>query len=345
MIKNQKENRNRWFKIKLPLYLILTFSAVAIYGLSYTYNLYYKDEPKNANSTINNKCDNPLILIRETDYKLTKPILLAEAKTDDKKFDGIKKQITEIIESLTKKAVISTASVYYCELNDGSQFNINPNEMYRPTDMLEITKMIALLKQSEKNPSFLDQKVLYQKKINSPTQAPKTSVALENNKSYSIRSLMYNMFAGSDENATLALNPYIDTTILRAVYSAIQEPYPGLNDTNYLTTVANYSRLLKMLYNVGYLTETNCEIALELLANNSFKDGILKPIDKDIKTVHYLAESRHSESLEMHELAIIYMNNKNYLISIMAKGKDKKDLATLFSSISRIIYDERNKNS
>jgi hypothetical protein len=343
-MKNNNEKGKSMLRIKLPLYLILSLSAVAIYGLNYSINYMKKDEAKPLNP-VETKCVNPLNIVREKDYKLTKPILLADTKSDDKKYDGIKKQIIEHIDGLIKSSAISTASVYYCEMNDGSQFNINPNESYRPTDMLEITKMIALLKQSEKNPSLLDKKITYLKKINSPTEAPKLNVALENNKSYSIRSLMYAMFANSEENATLALNPYIDTTILKGIYAAVQEPYPGVNDGNYLTTVANYSKLLKLLYNVGYLTETNCEIALELLANNSFKDGILKDLNKDIKTVHYFAENDNGNSKEMHEFAIIYLNNKNYLISIMSKGKDRKDLAALFSSISKIIFDNVNKAS
>ena len=166
-MKNDKESRNSLLKIKIPLYLILTFSAVAIYGLNYTINYFKKEEPKPLNPT-EAKGTNPLNIVRETDYKLTKPILLADTKNDDKKYDGIKRQIKDYIDGLIKNATISTASVYYCELNDGSQFNINPDERYRPTDMLEITKMIALLKQSEKEklPALLDKKITYIKKIN-----------------------------------------------------------------------------------------------------------------------------------------------------------------------------------
>jgi hypothetical protein len=342
-MKDKKESQNFFVK-KMPLYLILSLSAVTIYGLNYTFKYFNTGQPKIENP-VEPKCVNPLCIIRETDYKLTRPILLADSKGDDKKYEGIKKQINDNIESFEKTSVISNASVYFCDLNDGSQFNINPDQKYRPTDMLEITKMIALLKQSEKKPSLLEQKVLYQKRINSTTQAPSSNVSLENNKSYSVRSLIYAMFAGSDENATLALNPLIDQTLLKGIYDAVQEPYPGINDTNYLTTVANYSKLLKVLYNVGYLTETNCEIALELLSNNSFKDGILKYLPNGVKTVHYFAENNNGNSKEMHEFAIIYLNNKNYLLSIMSKGSDKKSLALLFSNISKIIFDTVNKAS
>ncbi len=342
-MKIEDERKNFLLGKKIPLYLILTFSAAAIYGLNYTFKYFHAEEPaKVAQADV--KCVSPLNIIRENDYKFTRPLLLADVKGEDRKYDVIKKQVNDYVESFIKTKVIETASVYYCALDDNSQFSINKDEKYHPTDMLAVAKMIALLKQSERNAELLDKKVLYTKQVPIPKQ-DKAAACLENNKMFTIRSLMYSMFACNDDNATIALNPYVDSSVLKNLYSSIQEPFPGVNDRDYMTAIYDYTRLLKVLYTAGYLTEAHSEFALELMTNTSFHDGILKHIGKDAKVVHYYAENEVAAAMEVHEFAIIYLKNKPYIISIMSKGGDKKNLSVLLSNISKMIYDSMNKIS
>ena len=89
------------------------------------------------------KCTAPLDIMRENDYKLVHPILLADVKGEDKKYLALKEKITNYIESSKKSSGITSTSVYFNELNQGSHFGINQDMQFTITRLLRIGKIMA----------------------------------------------------------------------------------------------------------------------------------------------------------------------------------------------------------
>ncbi len=319
-----KHFSNLLFNKRVPLYVVLTLSVLAVYGLNYTITNCHTDGPQKE-PVADNKCINPLNVVRQGGYKLTRPLLLVDTKSDDKKFDGIKKTVSDYIDSFVKTSVINEASVYYYSFNENIQFNINPNQKYQASDLVEITKIIALMKQEEKNPGVLSQKV-----------------ASSNS---TLRKLILEAIASSEKNATHVLDPYIDATVLKDVYASIQEPFSIASDPKATISVAQFTKVIKILYNVGYLKESSCKTVMELISNTINFDGMTKHIGKEISVAHYFSDNDFAVNHELHELGIFYVKNNPYMLCVMAKGKDKKNLSTLISNISKTIFDNFNKPS
>ena len=303
------------FNKKLPIYWVAILGIIIFFAISTFIGKVKSGEIQIPTKAIS--CLSPIHVTRENDYKLVHPIMLADTKGDDKKYNPLKEKITQYIESEKKSSSLNSASVYFNALNDNTHFSVNHDEKYDPADLMEITTMIALLKQHEKDPFLLDKKILYGR--SSQGNKWNSNIVLDDGKSYSIRDLIYNMIANSDENASKALDPYVDKSVWKSIYSALNEKCPDPIAKDYSINPCHYSKFLKTLYISGYLSNDDSEYALNVLTNSSFKNGIVKGTDQKIKVAHHFSESESGNSKQLHEFGIVYLNNKPYLLGIMMK--------------------------
>ena len=59
---------------------------------------------------------------------------------------------------------------------------------------------------------------------------------------------------------------------------------------------------------------------------------------------HKFGESGTPVDKQLHESAIVYLDKKPYLLTVMTKGKDNASLSKLICEISSIVYkDQSNK--
>jgi beta-lactamase class A len=153
------------------------------------------------------------------------------------------------------------------------------------------------------------------------------------------------MVANSDNHATLLLQDNINFTSFKNTITDLGFDEHKLIDTNYKFKAREYSIFLEALYNAGYLNITSSEYASSLLAQCKFKDGILKELPADVKAIHKFGEYAANDDKELHESAIIYINNNAYLITIMTKGHDFSKLSDLMGHLSKMVYDYMNTNA
>ncbi len=71
----------------------------------------------------------------------------------------------------------------------------------------------------------------------------------------------------------------------------------------------------------------------------------MKNLPSDVKAIHKFGEYAADENKELHESAIIYINNNAYLITIMTKGHDFSKLSDLMGHLSKMIYDYMNTSA
>ena len=162
---------------------------------------------------------------------------------------------------------------------------------------------------------------------------------------YKIRDLLYQMIANSDNHATLLLQDNIDFASFKKTITDLGFDDNKLIDTNYKFKAREYSIFFEALYNAAYLNSSSSEYASSLLAQCKFKDGILKNLPADVKVIHKFGEYAADEDRELHESAIIYVNNNAYLITIMTKGHDFSKLSDLMGHLSKMIYDYMNTSA
>jgi beta-lactamase class A len=58
--------------------------------------------------------------------------------------------------------------------------------------------------------------------------------------------------------------------------------------------------------------------------------------------VHKFGEAGDANEKQLHESAIIYLDNNPYLLTIMTKGNDMKKLPDVINQISALIYQNMN---
>jgi beta-lactamase class A len=85
-------------------------------------------------------------------------------------------------------------------------------------------------------------------------------------------------------------------------------------------------------------------IKTELLCKCNFKNGIASSIPSSTKIAHKFGESGDPVEQQLSESAIIYLNENPYLITIMAKGKDYKQLPLIIKEISASVYQSMQTN-
>ena len=296
----------------------------------------------------------PTTSIREnTDqYKFIRPLLALDRSYDTllPEYQGLNDKIKKTIEDNISSNLISNASVYFIDYKKFGSFTINKDEQYSPASLLKVIILIAYLKQSESNPSLLDQKLVYEKSIAKYLEEVpfETDTELKIDNTYSIRTLINKMIISSDNGAKDLLLSNISDAYLNQVYKDLNLQAPKDN-INYTISVKDYSLFFRILYNATYLNQENSEKALSILSQTTFSDGITNTLPNDLVVAHKFGESVNGSKeqinfIELHDCGIIYYPNSPYLLCIMTKGKDFKGPSTVIGEISKIIYDYKKQN-
>ena len=274
-------------------------------------------------------------------YKMIKPLLSANQKREYSGFTALKAKIGNLIEDNKKNSVLSSASVYLYNFNDGKWLSVNPDESYNPGSLIKLPMLITYLKESENDPALLNRKFTFEGAGNIPTQTF-TSASVKKGNSYTVNELLHYMIANSDNNATKLLNEHVVIKDFVKTFTDIQLPEPNVSDRNYQITAKNYSNFFVVLYYATYISKANSERAMELLSECDFKDGMLKELPANLKVAHKFGEwgDNRIGLHELHEAGVVYLNNKPYLLTVMTKGSNTKDLSTVITRVSKLVYDE-----
>jgi beta-lactamase class A len=148
------------------------------------------------------------------------------------------------------------------------------------------------------------------------------------------------MISYSDNYATEILSMQVSQVVLKQVFTDIglQAPQLDANYVNYTISAANFSKFISVIYNAGYLSSAQSSFAAELLATSDFKSGLIQGLPEGTRIIHKFGEAGQEGAHELHESGIIYLNSRAYLLTVMTRGKDIKQLPATLSAISGIAY-------
>lgn len=271
-------------------------------------------------------------------YQYTHPLYLAEPRCESPSFIGLKSEISDFIENMKTTNELDYASVYVKNLNTNEWMDVNPSSTYHPGSLFKVLTMITLLRMAETNVGIMDKLVSYDKENNPPTQTFNSKV-IQPGRAYKIKDLIYYMVVYSDNHATMLLHDYMDVDLFQKVFTDLGLQKPNVYDNKYTLSVKEYSRFISVLYDGGYLTLPASEFAVSMLCESDFNMGITKNIPPTVKVAHKFGEAGKPGDRELHESAIVYLNNKPYLVTIMTKGRESVKLADVMARISKMVYD------
>jgi len=277
--------------------------------------------------------------MRLNGYQYIRPLLYNEKLCEADNLMPVKAEVENIVNSYKLSGVISSASVYIRQLNQGDWICTGENEMYNPGSLLKIPELITFMKMNEKNPGLLDQKIAYTTQLNLPKQAHYISKSIELGKTYTIRELLYYMISYSDNNATWLLNQRMDNNVFMKVFTDLGISKPDMTRNDIPITAREFSYFMRVLYNASYLSTDDSEFCTELLSHSDFDQGMLSGLPKGIQVAHKFGEAGDGVLAHFNESGIIYINKSPYLLTVMTKGKDEEKLPPVIGDISKKVFE------
>jgi beta-lactamase class A len=271
-------------------------------------------------------------------YRYIKPLLLVDAACESENLSAIKYKINALIEKEKVQGNLSTASVYIKSQNDWLE--INGGEKYEPGSLFKVPIMIAILKMNEDNPGFLDKPIAYNQQliIGRKVNIGSKTIALGN--TYTVKQLLEYMIKYSDNQATCLLEMNLDKKVLHKLFTDIGLAAPNMYADKFYFTPRDYSLFMRIIYNAGYLTIKDSEYAAELLGQCDFNDGIVKGLPAGTKVAHKFGETGDENEKQLHETAIIYLDKRPYLLTIMTRGHDFLTLQKFMAEASKLVYED-----
>jgi beta-lactamase class A len=278
---------------------------------------------------------------RLSGYKYVAPIIAAGPVKESSQYAELKGDINNLINKEKASGMVNSVSVYLKNLSSANWMVINQEDRYSPGSLLKVAVLITYMRMSETMPNLLKQELVYHgdKRFRFPTEHYLSDTVREGRK-YTVSELLRFMIKHSDNKATVFLENYMDTTIFKKVFTDIGMREIRFDDANYTLSVKEYSRLMKALYNAGYLGANNSEFAISMLTEGTFREGLLKELPKSVVVAHKFGEAGDQYSHELHESGIVYINNNTYLLTVMTRGTNWDKLSETISHISKLVYDK-----
>lgn len=323
---------------------ILAFSMITTNAFTYYYtNKKNKAETEEVSNTNDNEASSYKVK-RISGYDFIKPILVVDEKYESSNLSSIKQNATYIIDNYKKIGVLNSASMYIKEFNGNGWTGINTEEKFMPGSLMKVPQLIAFLKMEESNPGLLNKELLFNQNFSADKHPKYLTKSIQLGKKYTIRELLKYMIIHSDNDATSLLFANMDLDVFKKIFTDFGLAEPNLQSSNYPITAREFSYFMRGLYNASYLNDKNSEFATELLGKCNFKNGMVSSIPSSTKIAHKFGESGDAKEQQLSESAIIYLNDNPYLITVMTKGKDYKQLPQIIKEISASVYQSMEMN-
>lgn len=315
----------------------MTISSITTFYLTNHFNV-NKNESAEAGQNAKTPSYCNYNVKRWNGYGFIKPIMFVDNECESERLQSVKQQMSALIDSYKSDGTLNSASVYLKDYATNEWTVINGDEKFKPGSLLKIPQLIAVLKMNELHPGFLNKQLLYERPYALDKDPKYLSKSIQLGQHYTVKELLTYMIAYSDNCATSLLMANIDVKIFKKVFTDLGLVSPNMNASDYPITTTEYSYFMRILFNGSYLNVQDSEFATELLSKCNFKEGVVSSIPSTIKIAHKFGESGDPLEKQLHESAIIYLQDKPYLITIMTKGKELSKLPSVLRQISSTAY-------
>lgn len=248
------------------------------------------------------------------------------------------------IAKLVQEKKVEVVAYYFRDLNNGPYFGINIDQSFSLASLLKVPVLMSYYRWAEQDPSILKKKLVFYesnvKRIDeNPLTKPKTR--LQPGETYIVEDLIEKMITESDNDSFQLLVENIDVGLLADPYNLTESEIDSKDD-DYSGSLRRYSTFLRAIYNASYLSRPYSEKAMQVLARSEFKEGIVAGLPKGIEVAHKFGVRESKDTHQLHDCGVVYYPNNPYLICIMTKGKDIRDLSSVIKQLSILTYKEVN---
>lgn len=282
-------------------------------------------------------------------YRYINSDLICDEKVtiNKKSYISLKIALEDKIKEDINKKQITSASIYFRDLNDGPTLGIDEYNKFSPASLLKLPMLITYVNLSEEDPKLLDTEIGFDNIEDSLDQFYPPKVTASPNTPYKIKELLTYMIKYSDNRSYYTLREYLKQVdpkkdLLQQTFFdlGIIDPIKTTDDT---ISVKSYSSIFLQLYNNSFFLDRDAsEQVLQVLSESDFDEGLKRGIPSGIRVAHKFGERSDLPSREnqLHDCGIIYYPQNPYLLCVMTRGKDFNKLSDFIGEVSDMVYQE-----
>lgn len=278
-------------------------------------------------------------------YQFINPLLFCQdqniSSLTNSRGNQIQSEISAYIQSQKNVGAITNAAVYFRDLGDGPWALINPSFRSVPASLLKVPTAIGVYKRAEKDPTFLTKKSRFTStKDSNATQYFQPTDRIASGKVYTIEELLRYMLQDSDNNALIMVGNAMDVNDLVDAYNDLGVDPPSATSSGYTIGVRTFASFFRVLYNASYLSQSDSEHMLSLLAQSSFPQGLEAGVPQNITVAHKFGEyDSGNGQKELNDCGIVYKPHDPYILCVMTEGDDFSKLAGTIKGVSQNVWD------
>lgn len=256
-------------------------------------------------------------------------------------YEPLRKALIAKIDALQAANKVSHLSIYFRDLHNGPRFGIQESADFHTASLLKVPIMIALLHVADQQPSLLDEQITSPKVLSAVSNVEQPDETIQPNTTYSVRELLRRMIVYSDNDSAYLLVDKMNSIPMFAHSNifldlGLQNMMDGTMDN---ISMLSYGNLFPLLYNTAYLSNANSQLALSLLSQSTYKDGLVAGVPSDVRVAnkfgYYIVSANESQ---LHDCGIIYHATTPYMLCVMTSGSNITDEASSIAEVSRIVY-------
>lgn len=266
-----------------------------------------------------------------------------EERHQKREYITLRNNLVLYIDQEKQKGNAKEVSVYFRDLQNGPIVNISGDKSFAPASLLKVPLMISFLKKAEEDPALLRKTLRLVADIPAVPQNIVPKETIQKEKEYPIDDIIRIMVTHSDNVSWELLLLYLkreyseDDFVLTLSDLGIIDP--SKRSVEQVIPVQTYASLFRILYNSSYLTPEMSNKALSLLSQSSFTDGLVAGVPSDVRVAHKFGEVRYGSEQQLHDCGVVYFTQNPYLLCIMTKGDDIKELSPIIQTISKHVYE------
>ncbi|MFI5361015.1 MAG: serine hydrolase [Elusimicrobiota bacterium] len=252
-----------------------------------------------------------------------------------------------LVNTLKNEGLVDSVSIEFAGIEKTAQFDVNPDLKFKPASMVKLPIMIAFLKHRDNEREILNRRLTLQAMPPNPFTPefpPKRRLPV--GKEYSVNELLEAMISRSDNDAAYTLVNSMEPGELSHIYEDLGVSGPEARNPNALVTVRDLSTFLRILYVAGYLDWDLSQQAMEYLAAADFKEGLSALLPPGTTVAQKFGEARDADLglTQVHDCGFIFHPKGPYMLCVLTRGKDQHQQAQAIARISKLVYDDIDKD-